>query len=237
MATSPTYTVNESFLTFQGEGLNMGKRAYFVRLQGCDLSCSFCDSASTWHPDYKPSDLRKHSASELSEIIYKECGHKWTLVVITGGEPALYNLEPLVRRLQHNGYGVALETAGHRTIQDGGLINHICLSPKPASGHLPLAENIYRAHEYKLIVSSPGDIGTGLAAIAGPQRNRPVWLHPEWSQHENTEVLGAIRNAVLADHTGTLRAGYQLHKLYGTDEASGRARAAVPLGGRRLQVL
>lgn len=225
------YAVNEHFLTFQGEGLNQGKRAYFIRLQGCDLSCSFCDSAGTWHPLHRPPDVAKLTPEEISALIPVELG-PGTLVVITGGEPTLYDLRPLLLTLTARGLCLALETAGHHPIRDVDLWHHVCISPKPRAekGIYPGAG--WLASEWKLIITEPQDIARGLEWIAAERiGDEPVWLHPEWSQRENQTVLRAIRDAVLRDKSGIVRAGYQIHKLYRCDEMSGQARPDVPLGG------
>jgi len=88
------YPVNEHFATFQGEGLHRGRRAYFIRLQGCDVACTFCDSASTWHRDFKPENIPLLSAAEVRQLVTLPAR---SLVVLTGGEPALHNLDPLSR--------------------------------------------------------------------------------------------------------------------------------------------
>jgi 7-carboxy-7-deazaguanine synthase len=74
--------VSEIFYSIQGEGINVGKPAVFVRLQGCNLRCSFCDSKYTWNP----KEGREMSKDEVVKEIKKfKCNH----VVWTGGEPSL----------------------------------------------------------------------------------------------------------------------------------------------------
>jgi len=225
------YAINEHFFTFQGEGSNRGERAYFLRLQGCDLSCGFCDSASTWHPGHRPPDVAKLTAEEIGGLIPADLGDQ-TLVVITGGEPTLYDLRALLLMLTARKLRPALETAGHHPIVDSDLWWHVCISPKPKAGKGLSAGVGWLASEWKLIIEEPDDIARGLELVATERRGQePIWLHPEWSQRENPIVLRAIRDAVLADKSGEIRAGYQLHKLYQCDAMSGQARPDVPLGG------
>ena len=62
------YPVNETFLSWQGEGVHLGRKAFFIRLQGCPVKCAWCDSASTWHPQFVPKQVRKASAVELAAV-------------------------------------------------------------------------------------------------------------------------------------------------------------------------
>lgn len=229
------YPINEHFATFQGEGLHRGRRAYFVRLQGCDVACSFCDSASTWHRDFKPHNIPLLTAAEVRQLVTLPAR---SLVVLTGGEPALHNLEPLLDELHGAAFEIAIETAGHQPLPR--WLDHIALSPKPRFGDCPLHENVCRADEFKIIIEDEQSLPEGLACLEGRRPGTPVWLHPEWSRAQDPKVLGLIREAVLQadrhlhDGDACLRAGFQMHKLYGVDEASGQARALVPLGGRRV---
>lgn len=191
------YPVNERFTSWQGEGVHMGRRAHFIRLQGCDLRCSWCDSADTW-----TGSRQTISADDLAADI-----PAGALVIVTGGEPTLHDLMPLCAALA--GRQRHLETAGHRPIT--GRWSWVTLSPKP--GKAPLIENVKRADEFKIIIAEPGDIALGLEALQGRRSDAPVWLHPEWSQRESTVVLSAIINAV--DSVPGVRAGWQLHKMYG----------------------
>jgi organic radical activating enzyme len=220
----PAYRVHEWFHAFQGEGVHMGRSAWFVRLYGCDQRCPWCDSAGTWHRDYFPKDLIVRTAVDVAALLGPEPG----FVVITGGEPTLYDLEPLTRVFHMDGRSVHLETAGHRPIR--GDLDWVTLSPKPF-GKPPLGENVRLANEFKIVVAKPEDVAVGLDAIADRTPGTPVWLHPEWSQRENSEVLAAICAAVASDSSCTLRAGWQLHKLYRVDQLDPRSRPSVPLGG------
>jgi len=231
----PRYPIHEHFATFQGEGVNVGTRAYFIRLYGCDVRCSFCDSAGTWHRDFKPDNLLQLSAEETADLVTLPIR---SLVVITGGEPALHDLTPLCSALHQRGaYRLAIETAGHQPLPR--LFDHVALSPKTKFGAQPLPDNVVMASEFKIIVEDEGDIIDGIKAIAAHRRpGTPVWLHPEWSRAQDPKVLHTIRDAVLNGERylpdpNSLRAGYQLHKLYAADEMSGAARPPVPLGGRR----
>lgn len=220
------YPVYETFLAAQGEGDHMGRSALFIRLYGCDQACPWCDSAGTWHPQWRPDHVVLRRADDLAaEVVAR--APRGTFVVVTGGEPALFDLAPLVDALHAADVAVHLETAGHRPIR--GAFDWITLSPKPL-GKLPLQASIDRAHEFKIIVDSLQAIEAGLDALHHPDDGRSIWLHPEWSRRGDADILGAIAEA--ATMRPALRFGYQLHKLYKVDErdASSVSRP-IPLGG------
>lgn len=189
------YPINEVFTSFQGEGVHAGRRAHFIRLQGCDLRCPWCDSADTWS-----GQRLTMNADELALVPQN------AIVVVTGGEPTIHDLMPLTSALV--GRQRHLETAGHRPIT--GRWSWVTLSPKPARA--PLRENVQRADEFKIIVAHPDDISHGLDALHGRRSDAPVWLHPEWSKRNDPEVIRAIVDSV--DGIPGVRAGWQLHKMY-----------------------
>jgi organic radical activating enzyme len=214
------YTVNESFYTFQGEGDHAGRASFFIRLQGCDQACSWCDAASTWHRDWKPEGLWKGTADEVAAI----AGNA-DRVVITGGEPCLYDLDALITALNRD---VAVETAGHKPLP--GARCWVTLSPKPDSIH-PLEASVKRADEFKIIVSDSDTLWRGLECIGDRTPGKSVWLHPEWSKRNDPDVLRLIVETV-KEQAGDFRAGWQMHKNYMADLMDLRARKDyVPLGG------
>jgi 7-carboxy-7-deazaguanine synthase len=222
------YSVNEMFFAFQGEGVHMGRAAYFIRFHGCDQRCNFCDSAGTWHPNYKPENVPRLTPLQIAQQVEKAGLPKGAFVVLTGGEPALYTLSPLIAMLRSIGFDVHIETAGHRPLPRS--INWITLSPK-LFGKPPLLENIERANEFKIIVDRQDAIDEALALILPYAREKaPIWLHPEWGQRNNPQILELISRRVKADTR--LRAGYQIHKLYKCDALDpGASRVLIPLGG------
>lgn len=217
------YPVNETFLSWQGEGVHLGRKAFFIRLQGCPVKCAWCDSASTWHPQYVPKQVRKATAEELAAEA-KAADPQF--VVITGGEPCVHDLGPLLAALQAVGLPAHLETCGAYPIAPG--FAWVTLSPKWAK--LPLAESLHRADEVKIIVEAPESIARWTEAVGGQWAAPHVWLHPEWSQRANPTVLKAITDHIKAVG-GAFRAGWQVHKPYSADALDVRARPPVPLGG------
>lgn len=216
------YVVNEILRTFQGEGVHVGKACGFVRLQGCDQSCPWCDSAGTWHPKYK-TDKPKMSA----ELVLNAVGNV-PMLVVTGGEPTLWDLRELCNEAHKRGMKVHLETAGHHQIR--GNVDWVTVSPKPFAAK-PLPSVVGQADEFKIIVDSEQALHDGLACIEGRSPESVVWLHPEWSKRNDQAILNLITTVVIQGN-GKYRAGWQMHKNYMADRLSpyGEKRL-IPLGG------
>tara|TARA_B100000614_G_C14527971_1_gene485321 strand:+ start:360 stop:1028 length:669 start_codon:yes stop_codon:yes gene_type:complete len=213
--------IHEQFYTFQGEGAHAGRAAYFIRTFGCPVHCPWCDSAGTWHPDYIPKKVQRSSVESLVTEVAKT---KAEFVVITGGEPAIHNLQALVDALHAIGQTVHLETSGAFEIK--GNFDWITLSPK--RWKLPLAVNLERASEFKIIVDQAAEIEEYSEVIGAT--TKPVWLHPEWSKHNDAATLDAITEWVKTQGA-PYRAGWQMHKHYAADLKDSRSAPAAPLGG------
>ncbi len=226
-----TYPIHERFRAFQGEGVHMGRPAFFIRTFGCPISCPWCDSAGTWHKDWVPDDIPRMHLRNLVEEALQE--PRVEFVVITGGEPTVHNLQPLVHELHEHQMPVHLETSGAFEIK--APFDWITLSPK--KWKMPLDSSIWQADEFKVIVEFPEDIPFYTDALeqsftrAGSRIPVPIWLHPEWSHREDPVVLKAIVDAVV-NGRGLYRAGWQIHKGYRVDQQDNRVRPAVPLGGQ-----
>lgn len=202
------YPVVEHFSSFQGEGLHGGRAAYFIRTYGCPVKCPWCDSANTWHPDHKPDHIPRLSVAELTKLAIAA---RPDFVVITGGEPTIHDLRPLTDSLHAAGLPVHLETSGAFALK--GDFDWVTVSPKVYQA--PLPDNIQRANELKLIVENADSIAywEGQLGDELTRRERPVWLHPEWSLREDAATLALIADTVRL-RRAPFRAGWQLHKLY-----------------------
>ena len=200
------YPIAETFLSFQGEGLHCGRKAFFVRLFGCNVKCPWCDSKYAWNgstPEYKTVD----------EIVAEVEKSKTNLVVITGGEPCLFDLRPLLKELLTRGIECNLETSGTLPIieADSTKFTWVALSPKLFM--LPLEENLIRADELKMIVSTVDELPE-YAEIAKKAKNaKCLWLEPEWSKAQDVELLRGIADFVI-NTGGKFRCGWQMHKNY-----------------------
>jgi 7-carboxy-7-deazaguanine synthase len=166
-----TYPLMEHFYTLQGEGFHQGRAAYFVRLAGCDVGCVWCDVKESWDKD-------KHPKTTVGEILQFIKSTPTEIVVITGGEPFMYNLDALITALHINNYKVHIETSGAYPIS--GKPDWICLSPKKFK--LPLDSVIPHAHELKVVVYNKSDLDWAekYAALVNPQCK--LFLQPEWEK-------------------------------------------------------
>lgn len=150
-----------------------------------------------------------------------------SFVVITGGEPAIHDLSPLlfaIRFLRR----AHIETSGGFEIK--GVFDWLTVSPK--KWKKLEGRTIAKASEFKFIIESPADIESYTQQVENEIGKivKPVYLHPEWSQRNNKDVLQAITNAVKLQER-EYRAGWQLHKLFEADTLDERSKPLVPLGG------
>lgn len=228
------YVVNEHFKAFQGEGVHMGRPCLFVRLQGCDQQCWFCDSAGTWDGRWKSSHP-KLASYEIRNLLLEKLDPNTTpdaFVVITGGEPTLYNLDPLVACLQDAGYKVHLETAGHHMIS--AAFDWVTVSPKMFANE-PLVTSMNRADEFKIIVGEDTEYQAALEMAIKHRNNHdvPIWLHPEWTVRNDSSILDRIIELIdQYSPFANVRAGWQLHKLYNVDQKDPDADPRlIPING------
>lgn len=163
----------EDFYTIQGEGFHAGKPAYFIRLGGCDVGCSWCDAKYTWNPKlYPPVDV--------GTIIDRATACPAQAIVITGGEPLLYPLDPLTDALHARGLEIFLETSGSHPFS--GRFDWVCLSPKRRQP--PLKEAYARADELKVIIESEADFEWAEQNSREVSLRCRLYLQPEWSVSE-----------------------------------------------------
>jgi len=161
----------ESFYTIQGEGANTGLAAYFIRLGGCDIGCHWCDVKESW-------DAELHPLTPVEEIVAAASAFPGKAVVITGGEPLLYNLNPLTMQLQAHGIKTFIETSGAHPLS--GHWDWICLSPKKFKA--PDASVYPFAHELKVIIFNRSDFAWAEEHAACVGGNTLLYLQPEWSK-------------------------------------------------------
>jgi 7-carboxy-7-deazaguanine synthase len=175
----------EQFYTIQGEGYHMGKAAYFIRIGGCDIGCSWCDTKFSWNFKY-------HELTEIREIVKSAIEAKARTVVVTGGEPALYNLFPLCKELHHNSILSFIETSGAYKLP--GEWDWVCLSPKKQNP--PHPENFFKANELKVIISAKADFLWAEENAAKVNSECKLFLQPEWSNYESliSEVVEYVKN-------------------------------------------
>lgn len=174
----------EEFFTLQGEGYHSGKAAYFIRLGGCDVGCSWCDSRFAWNPELHPMI----STDAIIENVMKSGTDS---VVVTGGEPLMWNLDYLCTSLKKNNINTFIETSGAYPVS--GVWDWICLSPKR---NMPPADGICKmANELKVIIQDRTDFEWAekyRLLVSGDCR---LYLQPEWSRFEKiiTDIVGYIK--------------------------------------------
>lgn len=166
---STSYRVMEHFCTLQGEGYYSGRAAYFIRLSGCDVGCVWCDVKESW--DVNHGTL--FSASEICQLT-----HDQNFIVITGGEPAMHNLESLCNELHAANKFVALETSGCYPLQ--GSVDWYTFSPKKFKK--PCEEAYIKAQELKVIIYHPSDFEFAEFHASKVNPDCRLYLQPEWDK-------------------------------------------------------
>ena len=244
MLSTTTLPVMESFYTIQGEGFYQGRAAYFLRLGGCDVGCTWCDVKESWDADAHPlltiesiiikalqeSGTADRTAAVLNQdttIQYAVEGistgssqllcDSWKqsithrpqvqvrpLIVVTGGEPLLHNLDELTHQLHLAGFETNIETSGSSPLS--GDWDWICLSPKKFKS--PLKGILAVAHELKVVIFNKHDFewAEQYAALVSPYCK--LYLQPEWSKA--AEVTPLIINYIKAHPQWEL--SLQIHK-------------------------
>ena len=189
--------VMEHFYTLQGEGFHQGKAAYFIRLGGCDVGCVWCDVKDSW-------DVNKHPRLEVRSLRSEVEKTPAKIVVITGGEPLMHNLDELTKELQAAGFKTNIETSGAYPLS--GKWDWICLSPKKFKA--PLPEIIPFANELKIVVFNKSDFDWAekYAALVSPSCK--LYLQPEWDN--SSEITPLIIDYIKANPKWEL--SLQIHK-------------------------
>lgn len=163
--------VMEAFYTIQGEGRFTGHPAYFIRLGGCDVGCVWCDVKESW-------EAAKWPVLSIEQIVEEALSHPGRLVVITGGEPLMYELGPLTRLLKEKGFTTNIETSG--THPFSGDFDWVCFSPKKFKKPHP---SIYaHADELKVVVFHKSDFDFAEEHAALVNESCELRLQPEWSK-------------------------------------------------------
>jgi organic radical activating enzyme len=161
----------EHFYTLQGEGFHQGKAAYFIRLAGCDVGCTWCDVKESW-------DAEKYLKYEIASLKSEVKKTPAEIVVISGGEPLMHDLTELTKELQQEGFKTHLETSGAYPLS--GSWNWICLSPKKFKS--PLQEILPKANELKIIVFNKSDFDWAEKYAAQVSASCKLYLQPEWDK-------------------------------------------------------
>lgn len=164
----------EDFYTIQGEGAFQGCAAYFIRLGGCDVGCVWCDVKESW-------DASAHPLVAVEEMARRAKSSGAPIVVITGGEPAMYNLEELTRQLKNAGLRTHIETSGAYALT--GEWDWVCFSPKKFKK--PVPDIFPQANELKVIIYNKHDFAWAEKFVTLVKPECRLFLQPEWSREKH----------------------------------------------------
>ena len=169
----------EDFYTIQGEGFYQGHAAYFIRLGGCDVGCVWCDVKESW-------DASAHPLVSIQEMTNRAKASGTDIVVVTGGEPVMYDLTELTGALKGAGLKTNIETSGAYPIT--GEWDWVCFSPKKFKA--PHSSIYEHANELKVIVYNKSDFSWAEEFADKVNPECELFLQPEWSKEK--EMLPLI---------------------------------------------
>ena len=206
MPPPPILKINEIFASVQGEGLRQGEPTIFIRLTGCNLQCTFCDTRSAWQ---KGEDMSIPDIMKNVNALKQDFPSEW--ICLTGGEPLLQDLRELTQNLKEQGFKIQIETNGTRfqTIP----VDWYTLSPKPDE-YFYAPEFVAAAKEIKLVVSQELDLAVIQRIRQQFPGETPLLLQPQsmqpWSMRKSMSMLKESLQAGLKN----IRLSIQLHKIY-----------------------
>jgi organic radical activating enzyme len=189
----------ESFYTIQGEGFHTGKAAYFIRIGGCDVGCHWCDVKESWN-------AKLHPVMPIEEVV-SDIHASASTVVVTGGEPLTWNMDPLTEEIKKKGLQVHIETSGAYSFS--GKWDWICLSPKKTAP--PVDEAYVLAHELKVVIYNKHDFIWAEEHAERVGTKCALFLQPEWSRRK--EVMPIISEYIM--NNPKWRVSLQTHKYLG----------------------
>ena len=189
----------EAFRTVQGEGAHTGRPSFFMRSGGCDVGCHWCDVKESW-------DAHRHPVTPLDELLALPSSND-SIVVVTGGEPLMWDMGPLTEGLRARGFRVHLETSGAYPVT--GTWDWVCLSPKKTKA--PLAEWYELADELKVIIFNEDDFKWASAHAARCRARTELFVQPEWSRRDQNipKIIDFL------EQNPKWRLGLQTHKYIG----------------------
>jgi organic radical activating enzyme len=167
----------EEFYTIQGEGFHTGTAAYFIRIGGCDVGCHWCDVKESWN-------AALHPPTNIEQIVSNSKKYANT-VVVTGGEPLMWDMNLLTQTLKGEGLNVHIETSGAYPLT--GIWDWICLSPK--KNMLPTQTVYDNADELKIIIYNKHDFIFAEEQAEKVNKKAILFLQPEWSKKEEMTPL------------------------------------------------
>ena len=189
----------ETFTTIQGEGFHSGKSAHFLRIGGCDIGCHWCDIKESWNSNLYPFVKVEKILESINSLT--------DLIIISGGEPLIWNMAHLTGALKKINKKVHLETSGAYELS--GHWDWICLSPKKNKPPIPAL--FKKANELKVIVYNKDDLTFAKQNAKYVEKDCILFLQPEWSKKE--KVMPMISKFMLENPNWRL--SIQTHKYLG----------------------
>ena len=172
LKTGEALPLMEAYYTIQGEGYHKGSAVFFIRIGGCDIGCHWCDVKESWNPSI-------HPITDVKDIIDNAKNFSDT-VIVTGGEPLMWNMFPLTDGLRSFGIKTHIETSGAYPLS--GNWDWFCLSPK--KNKLPTNSAYERADELKVIIHNKDDFNFADLQAKKVNIDCKLFLQPEWSRNK-----------------------------------------------------
>ena len=172
LKTGEALPLMEAYYTIQGEGYHKGSAVFFIRIGGCDIGCHWCDVKESWNPSI-------HPITDVKDIIDNAKNYSDT-VIVTGGEPLMWNMFPLTDGLRSFGIKTHIETSGAYPLS--GNWDWFCLSPK--KNKLPTNSAYERADELKVIIHNKDDFNFADLQAKKVNIDCKLFLQPEWSRNK-----------------------------------------------------
>lgn len=170
----------EYFYSLQGEGFNCGRACFFIRIGGCNVKCKWCDTKESW-------DLSNAQYLDVAQIVKIVADSGAKNVVITGGEPLIYDLGELCSELKKIGVQIWLETSGTAPLR--GEFDWICLSPKRCE--IAVDEKVLKcANELKVVIGCEDDFHWAIECASKVTSDCKLFLQPQWELRD--EITGKI---------------------------------------------
>ena len=164
--------IMEAFYSIQGEGFHKGKASYFIRIGGCNVGCHWCDVKESW-------DAQAHPLISTTNIVRNALKYS-EMVVVTGGEPLMWDMTILTKELKENNKKIHIETSGAYELT--GNWDWICLSPKKQMK--PLDKIYKKVDELKVIIYNNDDFKFAEDQAKKISSKAHLFLQPEWENRE-----------------------------------------------------
>lgn len=197
-----SFPIMEYFYSIQGEGVFVGQPSFFIRMGGCDVGCVWCDVKDSWDAD-------KHPKISIDSLLEEAIKYPSRLVIITGGEPAMYDLTEFTRKFKEAGYRVHIETSGAYPLV--GEFDWITFSPKKFKK--PLEDVAKMANELKIVVFNKSDIKWAEEHQKLVSSDCKLFLQPEWDKRKISEKI--VFKYILTNPNWFV--SLQTHKYLGVD--------------------